>query len=274
MRIQLVSLAGHTPLYPPKSLTFSLRVSLPTFSGWVLQQLSTDSHSQEVTCRMQTGWIPWGLESLSPALIVSDVSSDTSWVSTSPLLLGVIKCLDLWMCSCVLCRQGIKDVRTLKKKKNPGKKRETKKQNEWQRWRRKSSRNRNNCLETGGQMPSKPERQTAVAERQHAPCCSWAVIISYLGTKPRQTSYYQYSTARRWSPKQLMPFEISGPTTMSTDFKQSVCGKGGIRTFSLHKKGGRGNLLMSRTSMNCKRARTCTQGVTIDHIFSTSNPYS
>lgn len=59
------------------------------------------------------------------------------------------------------------------------------------------SRNWNNCLETGGQMPSKPDRQTAVAERSHAPCCSWAVIISYLGSKPRQTSYYQYSTALR-----------------------------------------------------------------------------
>lgn len=46
-------------------------------------------------------------------------------------------------------------------------------------------------------MPSKRDRQTATAERQHAPCCSWAVIISYLGTKPRQTSYYQYSTALR-----------------------------------------------------------------------------
>lgn len=33
-----------------------------------------------------------------------------------------------------------------------------------------------------------------------------------------------------------MPFEISGLTTMSTDFKQSVCGEGGIRTFSLYKK--------------------------------------
>lgn len=124
-------------------------------------------------------------------------------------------------------------------------------------------------------MPSKPDRQTAVAERQHAPCCSWAVIISYLGTKPRQTSYYQYSTALRWSPKQLMPFEISGPTTMSTDFKQTVCGEGGIRTFSLYKNGGgRENLLMSKTSMNSKRARTYTQEVSVDHIFSTSNPYS
>ena len=83
-------------------------------------------------------------------------------------------------------------------------KRETEKQNilkkrERETWRRrrKSSRNRSNCLETGGQMPSKPDRQTAVAERQHASCCSWAVIISYLGSKPRQTSYYQYSTALR-----------------------------------------------------------------------------
>lgn len=31
---------------------------------------------------------------------------------------------------------------------------------------------------------------------------------------------------------------------------------------------------MSKTSMNSKRARTYTQEVSVDHIFSTSNPYS
>lgn len=156
--------------------------------------------SQEVKHRMQTGWFPWGLESLSPSLIVSDVSRDTSWVSTSPLLLGGVL-YNVWISELVAVffvdkRSKMSELWT----KIPWE-RETEKQNKWQRWRRKSSRNRNNCLETGGQMPSKPDRQTAVAERQHAPCCSWAVIISYLGTKPRQTNYYQYSTALRWRPK-------------------------------------------------------------------------
>lgn len=87
-------------------------------------------------------------------------------------------------------------------------------------------------------MPSKPDRQTAVAERQHAPCCSWAVIISYLGSKPRQTSYYQYSTTLRWSPKQLMPFEKWGLTTVSTDFKRSLWGGNRLGLFHYITNGG------------------------------------
>lgn len=115
----------HTPLSSQTFNFFPACISSHFLWMGAAAAQHSDSHSQEVKCRMQTGWIPWGLESLSPALIVSDVSSDTSWVSTSPLLLGVIKCLDLWMCSCVLCRQGIKDVRTLKKK-IPEKKRDWK----------------------------------------------------------------------------------------------------------------------------------------------------
>lgn len=81
----------HTPLssqtfniFPACLCLFSL-VSLDGCCGsselWFPQ-------SREVKRRMQPGWFPWGLETLSPSLIVSDVSPDTSWVSTSPLLLG------------------------------------------------------------------------------------------------------------------------------------------------------------------------------------------